>query len=224
MFINSSPLVTAWFEPAVMTFYADGKSEYLVMLYGRDINDNWVIGGTTVTFEASDVVRIEAAVLENGCGGSQDVVKVESTGSLDYDYSTPGGDDDGIGGFVYVYSDLGVWGGGLANLLEITLATGYAYLDNCEIKCEPNLKINQDMMVSAVIADRWGNPLGDHTLVLTASDGIVNPATATQETDGYGEATGFVYTAPNAAGTVILTIEDTDPRGGIFLTTSVTIE
>ncbi|UCE24542.1 MAG: hypothetical protein JSU74_00385 [Candidatus Zixiibacteriota bacterium] len=222
MFINSSPIVTAWFEPAVMSFYADGKSEYLVMLQARDVNNNWVVGGTAVTFEATDIVRVLPAVLENGCLGSQDVVKVESTGNLDYDYSTPGGDDDGIGAFIYVYSDLGVWGGGLNTMLTITLNTGYAYMENCDIKSEPSLKVTQDMMVSAVIADRWGNPLGDHTLILTASDGTV--AAATQETDGYGEATGFVYTAPNAAGTVILTIEDTDPRGGLFLTTSVTIE
>jgi len=79
-------------------------------------------------------------------------------------------------------------------------------------------------MVSAMIADRWGNPLADHTLVMTVSGSAsVQGGTDTQETDEYGEASGFVFQA-GMAEDVVITIEDQDARGGIFMTTSVTVE
>ena len=40
----------------------------------------------------------------------------------------------------------------------------------------------------------------------------------------YGEAFGFVWTAPATEGDYFITVTDTDPRGGIILEQKVTVE
>ena len=222
MFYNTSPLVTGWMDPNAVSMYADGKSKRLATVYGLDVNLNPVVGGTTITFKTDDYLNVTTAVLQDGCVEASDVIEIMSAQNLDYDYSTPGGDDDGIGGTYYISGDLGPWGGGLASMCTVTLLTGNAYFDNCEIKCEETVSQGVNIMVGAVIQDRWGNPLGDHTLVMTVSGGT--EVVDTQETDGYGEASGFIFTTPGAAGPVTITIEDTDPKGAIFLTTTVDVE
>jgi hypothetical protein len=72
------------------------------------------------------------------------------------------------------------------------------------------------------VADRWGNPVGDHSINMTASGGTVLDGTG--ESNAYGEAGSFSWQAPVAAGDYTLTFTDTDPRGGIVLTTKVTVE
>ncbi|MBU0985381.1 MAG: hypothetical protein KKA42_16020, partial [candidate division Zixibacteria bacterium] len=62
----------------------------------------------------------------------------------------------------------------------------------------------------------------DHTLQMTASGGIVTGGT--QETDAYGEAFGFIWTAPGADGSYSIVVTDTDPRGGgLILTTDISV-
>ena len=78
------------------------------------------------------------------------------------------------------------------------------------------------MIISAEIKDRFGNPLGDHTLGMTASGGIVS--NGTQETDGFGIADGFTWTAPGVLEKVNITIQDTDPLGGFSLTHTISVE
>ena len=72
------------------------------------------------------------------------------------------------------------------------------------------------------VADRWGNPLADHSIVMTASGGTVLDGTG--ESNAYGEAVSFSWQAPAGLGDYTLTFTDTDPRGGIILTHKVTVE
>ena len=73
------------------------------------------------------------------------------------------------------------------------------------------------------IADRYGNPLGDHTLNMTAANGVVGGAT--QETDAFGEAFGFTWTAPALDGDYNVVVTDTDPLGsGMVLTQKITVK
>jgi hypothetical protein len=221
-FFNTSPLVYAYAVPDSIDLYADGKSSAGIWISGEDINNNPVINGTTIEFDV-DWVDIETAVLEDGCVGAYDLVKVKSAEVLERDYSLTGGDDDGVGAVVYIIGDLGPWGG-ISTMITVVLHTGYSYLENCEITCETDVAPNTPVYVSATIQDRWGNPLGDHTLVMEASGGDVENGTETQVTNTYGEASGFIFNAPGAAETVTLTVTDTDPMGGIFITTSVNVE
>ena len=89
------------------------------------------------------------------------------------------------------------------------------------------------MPVSVLIKDRYGNPLGDHTLTISISPaGSIVGGTSTQETNAWGEAYGFrinapVAPAPDIDGNIpdtkaIITIVDNDPRGQIELSASVT--
>ena len=55
---------------------------------------------------------------------------------------------------------------------------------------------------------------------MTASGGTVTGAT--QETDAYGEANGFTWTGNVGDYTIVVT--DTDPRGGIILTSPIKVE
>ena len=57
---------------------------------------------------------------------------------------------------------------------------------------------------------------------MTASAGTVTGAS--QETNRYGEANGFVWTAPDFPEDITITIQDTDPRGGIFLTKKINLQ
>jgi hypothetical protein len=105
----------------------------------------------------------------------------------------------------------------------VALTTGYAYSGNSEITGPSTAQPGEQVRLSAIIADRWGNPLGDHTLNMTASDGVVTGGT--QETNSYGEAVGFIWTAPALDGDYNITVTDTDPRGGgLVLTKKVTVK
>ncbi len=107
-------------------------------------------------------------------------------------------------------------------LFTVTLHSEEAYSENCSITGEETVAQGAQISFGAKIADRAGNPLGDHTLVLTASAGSVGIGTG--ETNSYGEVSGLTWTAPGAAGSVTITVTDTDPLGNIVLTKTVTVE
>lgn len=196
---------------------ADGISEYTVFVEGFDINSNPVVGGTAFEADAA-YLAVEGGVLENGCGYASDRIKMKSA-SLLIDHSLTGSDDDGIGAVDTVQ----FWSGGTAfTSRSVQLLTGTAYSRNCEIIVQSSAVPDETVAVSALMQDRWGNPLGDHTLILSASAGTVGAAS--QETNAYGEASGFQWTAPAVAGTYTLTLTDVDPRGGISLVKSVTVQ
>lgn len=214
-FFNShnSAVITATGMPVWMT--ADGESKAIVFVSTVDLNGNPVEDGTVFEADAT-YLKVAGGVFSNGCPFSSDRVVITSA-ILTVDNSTPGGNDDGIGAFdvVSYFTNTAV-----GNYV-VELRTGNAYSGKSEIKGSSSATQGEVVSLSVTIQDRFGNPLGDHTLNMTASGGVVTGAS--QETDSYGEANGFSWTAPAAAGTFTITITDTDPRGLIVLTLQIEV-
>jgi len=209
--------------PAVMTvtgmpasMVANGLQKVLVNVSAIDLNNNPVIGGTRFKAFATHL-GVSGGVFEDGCYSAVDLVAVASA-TLDVDESTPGGNDDGIGAIdlvTYYTSSASV-------TVAVSLTTGFAFSGNSELKGAGTAIPGEAVSFEAIIEDRFTNPLGDHTMVMTASGGTITGGT--QETDSYGSANGFVWTAPGAIGTYTVTVTDTDPRGGIVLTKKVVVD
>jgi adhesin/invasin len=195
---------------------ADGVTEAVVYVTGLDLNGNPVIGGTTFEADAFYLV-VQGGTLDDGCYTSSDRVKIGSV-TLLTDNSLTGGNDDGIGAHDVIY----YWSGAALSTFNVALTTGTAYRGNSGINGLSSVTVGETVYYSVTIKDRFGNPLGDHTLNMTATGGVVTGAT--QETDSYGEANGFVWTAPDVAGDYTIIVTDTDPRGGIVLTKKVTVQ
>jgi len=217
MFYNSHITDTLLVTGVPASMPANGIATATVKVTGLDFNGNPVIGGTT--FEANATyLNVTGGSLEDGCYSSSDRVKITSA-TLQEDYSLTGGNDDGVG----AYDVVSYWSGASRwSYFTVALTTGFAYRGNCAINGPASVGPGDDVYYSVTIKDRFGNPLGDHTLNMVASGGVVT--VATQETDGYGEANGFVWTAPAIAGDYTITVDDTDLRGGIVLTKTVTVE
>ncbi|RME21462.1 MAG: hypothetical protein D6800_12070 [Candidatus Zixiibacteriota bacterium] len=210
-FVTDTLIVTGM--PSSMP--ADGQTTAIVTVTGLDFNGLPVVGGTK--FEGDAVhLGVPGGTLEDGCFTSSDRVKIQSK-TLKQDESLTGANDDGIGAVDIVT----FWNGTAATAIPVTLTTGFAHRASSSINVQSSANAGEALPVSVTIVDRNLNPLGDHTLTLTASGGVVTGGT--QETDGYGEASGFTWTAPATAGDYTLTITDTDPRGGIVLTKTVTV-
>lgn len=199
------------------TMYADGTSEATIYITGWDLNDNPVINGTPFEGDAS-FLTIEEGAFEYACGGvAADRVAINSS-TLELDYSTPGGQDDGVGAFDTVE----YWKFGAYYSKVVVLKTGSAYSGLCSIGGKTDIKVGEAALVDAVIHDRWGNPLGDHTLVATyPGSGFAGPGS--KETNEYGEAYGFSW-IPDDTGSYNVTITDTDPRGGVVLTAEISVK
>ncbi len=196
---------------------ADGEDEASVTVYAVDLNNNPVASGTSFNAEAK-YLNVAAGTFEDGCYYSNARVKITSV-VLKRDYSLTGGNDDGIGAVDLVE----YWcKGGASITFPVTLLTATAYTPNCTFDGQTTASPLEVVSFSAIIVDRYGNPLGDNTLVMTAPDGVVTGGT--QSTNEFGEATGFIWTAPNSAGSTTITITDTDPRGGVVLTKLVNVE
>ncbi|MFQ6009401.1 MAG: hypothetical protein ACE5K8_10685, partial [Candidatus Zixiibacteriota bacterium] len=196
---------------------ADGITKAVVFVSGFDFNGNPLVGGTRFEADAT-FLSAQGGILEDGCYSSSARVKITSS-LLQADYSLTGTNDDGIGAYdiVYYWSGASAW-----SSFSVALTTGTTYRGNCSISGPSSVKAGEVAYYSVSIKDRFGNPLGDHTLNMTASGGVVTGAT--QETDSYGEANGFAWTAPDVTGDYNLTVDDTDPRGGIILTKTVTVK
>jgi len=206
--------VTGW----QTTILADGEANFSVWVEAFDLNGNFVVGGTKFEAEAA-YLTVAGGTFENGCQSASDRVKITST-KLDMDAVTTGANDNGVGAIDYVT----YWAEGGASVTQVcSLLTGYAYSGGSEITGPSSAQPGEQVRLSAKVADRWDNPLGDHTLNMTASDGVVTGGT--QETDAYGEATGFIWTAPALDGDYNITVTDTDPRGGgMVLTKKITVK
>ncbi len=215
-FINSSYTATITTSGMPTSMQADGTEKVTVVVIGTDVNGNPVDGGVDFKSDANYLVVTEGT-FENGCISSNDRIKITSK-TLLVDNSTPGGNDDGIGARDFVQ----FWSGTAFVTYPVNLTTGFAYSGNSKITAQSAASAGEVVNIFATIQDRWANPLGDHTLNMTASGGTVTGAT--QETDMYGEANGFTWTAPASAGDYTITITDTDPRGGIIFSTTITVQ
>lgn len=196
---------------------ADGFSKATVLVTGLDFNSNPVYGGTLFEGDAN-YIDVAGGNLQDGCYGATDRVKLTSS-VLMADYSTDGvSNDDGIGGIDNVM----FWtASGAVSIFQVSMLTSTAYSGNCMIVGGGSVMINQELEFYAIIKDRYGNPLGDHTLHMVATGGTV--LSADKKSNAYGEAFGFEWQAPGTAGTYVVTIQDLDPRGGVNLVKTISV-
>lgn len=222
IFYNSFVLdsIIAMSVPATMP--ADGVTDYGTMVYGYDLNWNPVEDETKVFADAM-YVKVAGTTLEDGCGIATGRSKITSaTLSADYSTSYPlVADDDGIGATDVIE----YFGGYASSKYNVILTTGSAYAGNSSFNTQTStVSPGEIVTFNALIKDRFGNPLGDHTLEMSAALGSIVPGTGTRHTNPYGEATGFQWVAPMAEGEYTIQIDDTDPRGNIYLSTKVKVE
>jgi len=201
------------------TINADGETVKFFYVEVRDLNGNYVVGETEIDLE-SDFLDVASGVVQDGCHASR--VKTYMTSVvLKYDYSMNGTADDGIGAIDFISANY-------ANIVDAsmpcTLLTGPAYYSGCNLDIESSVNYSSSVPFTVTIEDRWGNPLGDHTIVATVEGGGTI-SSGTQKTNLYGEATGFILNAPAAGGPESITVkaQDIDPRGNITLTATVTL-
>ncbi len=216
-FINSHVPVNIFSLNMPASMPADNDSKVYVDVTGLDLNGNFVIGGTKLNGRAG-ILGVGSGLLENGCTSSDVEILIVSN-TLSKDYSLTGGNDDGIGAIdVVTFSSPG--GGSVS--YNVTITTDDAYLQNCVLTAPATAFPGEIVNISVLIKDRFNNPLGDHTLIMTATAGTV--ANGTQETNAYGEASGYLWTAPGAATTLTISVQDTDPRGGFTFTQGVDVQ
>ena len=217
-FINSgipdSLAVTDW----QTRLDASGDHKFYIWVEAFDVNRNYVVSGTKLIVQAIHL-DVSDGVFEDGCHSAKDRLQVKSK-TLTVDASVTGANDDGVGAIdiFEFWTETGASGS-----LVCSLMTGPAYSANSNISGATSAIPGEQVRLSAEIADRWGNPLADHTLNMTASGGVVTGGT--QETNAYGEATGFMWTAPAGEADYNITVTDTDPRGGgMVLTLTITVK
>ncbi|MFQ5499307.1 MAG: hypothetical protein ACE5FH_06515 [Candidatus Zixiibacteriota bacterium] len=217
MFYNSwTPyLLTVLGAPASML--ADGEEEVSVIVVAVDLNGNPVVGGTEFEGEAG-LLSVGGGSFEDGWSSSSDRVKIKSV-NLTRDRSMTGVQDDGIG----AVDNVTFWTkSGASVTIQIPLRTSTAYKRNSELFAQATALKGEVVSMYAVMKDRYGNPLGNHTINMTATAGTVTGAT--QKTNAFGEANGFIWTAPDTASAATIMATDVDPLGGLILTKGIIIE
>ncbi|MEW6049555.1 MAG: hypothetical protein AB1644_00590 [Candidatus Zixiibacteriota bacterium] len=216
MFYNSHYTDTLTVIGAPATMLADGTSKAVVILRGVDLNGNPVIGGTLFKADAN-YLTVQGGTLEDGCLSATSRATIESA-VLDMDQSRTFGNDDGIGATDYVQ----FWcepGAGV--VVAIQMLTGNAYAGRSTVNCVSSAAPLETIDIGASIKDRWGNPLGDHTLNVS----VGATALGSMESDSYGEAYGVTWTpAASDTGSFTVRVVDADPRGGITITKKVTVQ
>ena len=199
---------------------ANGEAEATFWADVRDLNNNFVIDETEVTVKTLYGAASNGSTTD-GCNAS--VYEGTYTAPiLKQDFSMLGGNDDGIGGI----DVLRLRSGFTSSTVVCTLLTSTANYKESSIGLD-NTSIpygTPGNPIRVIIKDRAGNPLGDHTLSATISNGTMTVATS--ESNTYGEAYDFRFTAPadSTNGTSgIITVTDNDPRGGnLIMSTTVT--
>jgi len=226
MFYNTdvTSVINIYLSPGHLM--ADGRSKAALDAILLDLNGNPVLNGTQPETRA-DYGNATIDGSEDGCHYS--VASGEYTApTLEADYSMSGGTDNGIGAIDHI----SVWVGAASSQAVCTLLTEYAYHDKSSVALENAIipYSTPSVPLLVVIKDRYGNPLGDHTLTAIISNGTM--VVGTDKTDRYGEANAFRFNAPDAPPadssgvvpntTALIVVTDTDARGGIVLSTKVT--
>jgi hypothetical protein len=218
--ISSGPPYSVEFiSPAgPVSVWADGADNFTFYVEVLDINQNYVLAGETVEFSTNYGTVPTSVFTANGTTGS--IAKgIFTSEVLDRDASvtTP---DDGIGAVAHVRASAGL-GGVASDVLDVSMLTGAAYVDNCTFTIDSSVPRNESAPFRVVIKDRYGNPLGGHVLAAAASDGDV---TTPVITNMWGEG-NFLFTAPADSGDVRIVVTDTDPNyGGISLSEETTAD
>jgi hypothetical protein len=214
--IVSGPPAYVEFLAYPSTLLADGTSEGDVNVRVLDINRNFVVSGTQVKME-TDFGSIGSGATADGINNSIWETKLKSA-VLNRDYS-PVSPDNGIGAISIVKARCG-W---VENYVTVPFLTGKAYSKNCAIDIPTSIQYGSSVPIEVTIKDRYGNPLGGHTL--TASSFGCSISGLTQITDEYGIASGFTFiaTSDTTVKSSTVTVYDSDPKGGVVLSTKVSL-
>ena len=223
VFVNSHlPASIEFLEPFPVTTDADGKTTETFWVDVRDLNDNYVVEGTKLDIGSN---HLSALIEDVGDGCNMSVAKGQYQSvvlSMDHYWLPTDTEDNGIGAVDYIQVS---FGGMVGASHACTLYTGEAFRDGCYIAIDASVTNGTSVPFSVKIKDRWNNPLGGHRLVAGLSGGG-SISNGTQYSNKYGEAEGFVYNAPptgTPSGNVVVTVVDMDPRGGLTLTTTISI-
>ncbi|MGB5106415.1 MAG: hypothetical protein WBP42_06835 [Candidatus Zixiibacteriota bacterium] len=196
---------------------ADGEDKAPVIVQVRDINTNWVVANTPVTFK-TDFGTLNGGSTQDGWANSLFEGDFVSE-VLKRDYS-PVAPDDGVGAVAIVRVQAGGVVGPGSNFQTLFL-TGNTYTGNSDIIIDAEVEPGSTVPFSVVVKDRSGNPLGGHSLQIAVSIGSVSASPMT--TDSYGEVNLF-YTAPASIGACIITVTDLDPRGDVSFAKKIKIK
>lgn len=214
--VSDDPAQVTILSPSsdTVSLLADGAGELVIWVEVLDQNDMYTLPAElSVEAEFGSVNMDESG---DGCATSVARGVYRST-TLDRDYSVTV-PDDGIGASD-IFSVSTGYGGG-SDFLTVNLLTSGAFRDNSDLELGGSVSIGGSGIFQVTIADRFGNPLGGHTLEASVSDGAV---TAMAPTDTWGQSIG-TFTAPGVEGPVTLTVLDTDPNyGGLVLTTVINV-
>ena len=228
-FINSYIPATIDVDMSTHRLLANGNTEAIIWSDVRDLNGNYVIDGTIVKNKPLFGTAGTGAT-KDGCNASvfEDTYK---SPVLDQDYSMTGGTDNGIGAIDVITSRSGFVG----QQVVCTLLTSTSfYLKSTIALNSTSIPYNATgVPIRVIIKDRYGNPLGDHTLAASISAGTMVGGTTTQKTNTFGEAFGFLFNAPappppDSTGKIpntpaLITVTDSDPLGsGLVLSTKIT--
>jgi len=214
--IVSGPPDTTTFLTYPLSLVADGASKGKVVVRVVDLNGNFVVGGTQVDMK-TDFGTCGSGTTQDGVNAS--IFETELTSQiLTRDYS-PVSPDDGIG----AVSNLTAKAGWSSATVPVNFLTGFTYYKNCSIDITSSVVYGTTEPFTVLIKDRPGNPLGGHSLSASASSGTITGSP--RITNGYGESSGFFFTAPTdtTIKSAIISVTDNDPRGGMVLTTKVSL-
>lgn len=219
-FIGSGPPHSATFtvpqEPSV-DLTADGRTSIPIRIEVRDSNGLYTLPGEVEITATYGEIR---GLTETTDGCNAAVARAEYVAPVlerDDSYTIP---DDGLGATDVVRVSAGF--GPVGDLMEVRLRTGMASTSNSSIDIG-TVPPGMLSIFSVTVRDGYGNPLGGHRLAISASAGLVDSTAVTNE---YGMATGLMFQAPLASGTVLLEVIDQDPNygGGMILRRSVTVD
>jgi hypothetical protein len=217
MFLSTGPPVYIEILEYPSTLYAQGDEKGNITVSVYDINHNLVIGNTQVEFE-TQFGSIGNGGTVDGCRAS--IFKTKYTAAqLKKDYS-PVSPDDGIGAVAFVSVRAGGMGGVSSGFTTNFLTTG-TYVKSSSIDIEAEVEPGTVTPFTVVIKDRGNNPLGGHRLTLSPNGGTITGSDFV--TNEYGEVSLF-YTAPGAEGTYLITVTDTDPRGGVSFAKKIKVK
>ncbi|MFH2056323.1 MAG: Ig-like domain-containing protein [bacterium] len=216
-FFSSGPAQWVNILSSPPSLMADGVDKGIVYIEARDLNQNWMVNGTAVEFDA-DFGTIAGGGIVDGCVLS--IFETEYTSeTLERDYS-PVHPDDGIGVVSVVRVVVGGMGGPDA-MFQTAFLTGETYYKNSVIDIQTEIEPGMTVPFTISIKDRAGNPLGGHELDVITTVGTISGESFV--TDKYGEIFLW-FQAPPAVGSALITVGDTDPRGQVSFAQKIDIK
>ena len=217
--ITSGPPTSVTILSAPTELNADGRARGRIVVRVLDVNDNYVVAGTIVQFEATlGTVDASAAT---GDGWYDSIAESRLTSAVLEMDSTVRTPDDGVGGTSVVSARAGLGGGANASTTVDFLTTSAS-----AAKSSSTLPTSADMGESIpfdlTVKDYWGNPLGGHVWQFTVVGG--GQVTASGSSNRFGVVSGLTFVAPATPTKVTVQAVDIDPLYGDGIVLSKTID